>query len=172
MRFKGEDMIPYWEDGSGTVMVTWDSISGIPETFPPAGHNHTKDNISDCARQTLLECSSAAVIPDISKEILHYSINSSQLTFNFTAINSGGAPYTGSPGDVFTWELWVDVDRTLEGFSFGGASELYVLPGFPELLPLVNSKPTRHVFTLRGRYKDGVPNNIKLILNYAYSEEV
>lgn len=172
VRFKGEDMVPYWEEGAGTVMVTWDSISGIPETFPPAGHNHTKDNISDCARQTLLECSSTTVTPDISREILHYSINSSQLTFNFTAINSGGAPYTGSPGDVFTWELWVDVDRTLEGFSFGGASELYVLPGFPELLPLVNSKPTRHVFTLRGRYKDGVPNNIKLILNYAYSEEV
>lgn len=172
VRFKGEDMVPYWEDGSGTVMVTWDSISGVPETFPPTGHNHTKDNISDCARQTWLECPSTTVILDISKEILHYAINSSQVTFNFTAINSGGIPYTGSPGDVFTWELWVDSDRTLEGFSFGGASELYVLPGFPELLPLINGQPTRHVFTLRGRYKDGVPNNIKLILNYAYSEEV
>ena len=172
VRFKGEDMVPYWEDGSGTVMVTWDSISGVPESFPPSEHTHTKDNISDCARQTLLECSSATVIPDISKEILHYAINSSQVTFNFTAINSGGIPYTGSPGDVFTWELWVDAGRTLEDVSFGSASDMYVLPGFPELLPLINGQPTRHVFTLRGRYKDGVPNNIKLILNYAYSEEV
>ena len=172
VRFKGEDMVPYWEDGSGTAIIKWDSISGVPESFPPSEHTHTKDNISDCARQTLLECSSATVIPDISKEILHYAINSSQVTFNFTAINSGGIPYTGSPGDVFTWELWVDAGRTLEDVSFGSASDMYVLPGFPELLPLINGQPTRHVFTLRGRYKDGVPNNIKLILNYAYSEEV
>ena len=172
VRFKGEDMVPYWEDGSGTAIIKWDSISGVPESFPPSEHTHTKDNISDCARQTLLECSSATVIPDISKEILHYAINSSQVTFNFTAINSGGIPYTGSSGDVFTWELWVDAGRTLEDVSFGSASDMYVLPGFPELLPLINGQPTRHVFTLRGRYKDGVPNNIKLILNYAYSEEV
>lgn len=109
----------------------------------------------------------------INKDIIIKSSNhtSGMLTIDFPYIkDKDGANYTVQSGDVFTWELWITATATINSFTIGGSSTIEQLAGFPESISLINNAATRHVFTVRGIYKSGAVNNLKLLVNYAYSE--
>ena len=174
VRFGGLDLRAYWEEGGEEepVIVDWEDITGKPTSFTPSAHTHVAADLTDKARQT----TASEATPDTlytNKDIIIKSSNhtSGTLTIDFPYIkNASGASYTVQSGDVFTWELWITATATINSFVIGGNSTIEQLSGFPTVLSLINNAATRHVFTVRGIYKSGAVNNLKLLLNYAYSE--
>ena len=174
VRFGGLDLRAYWEEGGEEepVIVDWEDITGKPASFTPSAHTHVAADLTDKARQT----TASEATPDTlytNKDIIVKSSNhtSGTLTIDFPYIkNASGASYTVQSGDVFTWELWITATATINSFVIGGNSTIEQLAGFPTVLALINNAATRHVFTVRGIYKSGAVNNLKLLLNYAYSE--
>ena len=174
VRFGGLDLRPYWEEGGEEepVVVDWSDITNKPSSYTPSAHTHTVADQTDKARQTIVSEATPNTLY-INKDIIIKSGNhaSGILTIDFPYIkDKDGANYTVQSGDVFTWELWITATATINSFTIGGSSTIAQLAGFPETLSLINNAATRHVFTVRGTYKSGAVNNLKLIVNYAYSE--
>ena len=174
VRFGGLDLRPYWEEGGEEepVVVDWNDITNKPSSYTPSAHTHTVADQTDKARQTIVSEATPNTLY-INKDIIIKSGNhaSGILTIDFPYIkDKDGANYTVQSGDVFTWELWITATATINSFTIGGSSTIAQLAGFPETLSLINNAATRHVFTVRGTYKSGAVNNLKLIVNYAYSE--
>ena len=174
VRFGGLDLRPYWEEGGEEepVTVAWNDITDKPTSFTPSAHTHVAADQSDKARQTSVSETTPNTLY-IDKDIIIKSSNhtSGTLTIDFPYIkDASGANYSVQSGDVFTWELWITATTTLNSFLIGGNSTIEQLAGFPESISLINNAATRHVFTVRGTYKSGAVNNLKLLINYAYSE--
>ncbi|MDD6338326.1 MAG: hypothetical protein PUC15_08105 [Lentisphaeria bacterium] len=171
VRFGGLDLLPYWEpEGQPTASVDWDNIENKPDEFPPEDHTHTVSELTDKARNT----KTAAANPQtlyLDKDIIENTttVSSSTLSIDFTAVkDASGANYVLKSGDVFTWEYWVKASSDISSISTG--SNMVPLPNFPSSLPRIGSATTRHVFTIRAVYVAGATNNMKLLVNYAYSD--
>lgn len=174
VRFGGLDLRPYWDEGGSEdpIAVDWSDITNKPSTFPPATHQHDTADLKDKARQ-LISSGSTINTLYIDKDIIEKNTvhSSGTLTIDFPYIKkSDGTTYTPQAGDVFTWELWITASAKINSFLIGGSSTIEQLSGFPETLNLIDSANTRHVFTVRGIYKSGAVNNLKILVNYAYSE--
>ena len=191
VRFGGLDLRAYWEAGGEEESVDWEDIANKPTLFPPSTHQHNWSDINDKptsftpsahthlvsdqidkARQTTASEATPNTLY-INKDIIVKSENhtSGTLTIDFPYIkDKDGENYTVQSGDVFTWELWITATAEINSITAGGNSTIEKLAGFPETLSLINNAATRHVFTVRGIYKSGAVNNLKLLVNYAYSE--
>lgn len=174
VRFGGLDLRPYWQEGGEEepVVVDWSDITNKPSSFTPSAHTHTVADQTDKVRQTVVSEATPNTLY-INKDIIIKSSShtSGTLTLDFPYIkDKDGANYTVQSGDVFTWELWITATVKINSILNGSNSTIEKLAGFPESLALISNAATRHVFTVRGTYKSGAVNNLKLIVNYAYSE--
>ena len=171
VRFGGLDLLPYWDGGDTPEnIVEWENVRHKPEDFPPSEHTHTVAYIDDKARNTTKTDASPDTLY-LDKDIIINSttVSSSTLAIDFTTIKTGsGTNYLLKDGDVFTWEYWVKASSAISTITTG--SNMVPLPNFPGSLPLINNSTTRHVFTVRAVYKSGATNNMKLLVNYAYSD--
>lgn len=171
VRFGGLDLLPYWEDpNQPEASVDWDNIDNKPETYPPESHTHNVSGLNDKARNLTIEEETPSTLY-LNKDIIinPTTVSSSTLSIGFATVkDASGATYLLQSGDVFTWEYWVKASVAITTISTG--SNMVPLPNFPSSLPLINNATTRHVFTVRAVYKSGATNNMKLLLNYAYSD--
>ncbi len=171
VRFGGLDLLPYWQEGGApTASVDWDDVGDKPETFPPSEHTHPVSELTDKARNLTSEAASPNTLY-LNKDIIvnTTTVTGSSLSIDFTTIkNASGTNYVLKSGDVFTWEYWVKASAAITTISTG--SNMVPLPNFPGSLPLIGNSTTRHVFTIRAVYKAGATNNMKLLVNYAYSD--
>lgn len=171
VRFGGLDLLPYWEDEEQpSASVAWSDITGKPTEFPPEDHTHEVSDLTDKARNTVASAANPQTLY-LNKDIIENTttLSSSTLSIDFTAVrDAGGHPYLLKEGDVFTWEYWVKASVDISTITTG--SSMVTLPNFPSSLPRLGSSTTRHVFTIRGVYKAGASNNMKLLVNYAYSD--
>ena len=171
VRFGGLDLLPYWQEGGEpTASVDWDDVGDKPETFPPNEHTHPVSELTDKARNLTSEAASPNTLY-LNKDIIvnTTTVTGSSLSIDFTTIkNASGVNYVLKSGDVFTWEYWVKASAAITTISTG--SNMVPLPNFPGSLPLIGNSTTRHVFTIRAVYKAGATNNMKLLVNYAYSD--
>lgn len=171
VRFGGTDLLPYWDGGAtpGNI-VEWDNVRHKPEDFPPSEHTHTVSELTDKARNTTKTESGPQTLY-LDKDIIINSttVTGTTLSIDFTKIkDANGTGYILKDGDVFTWEYWVQASSAISTISTG--ANMVPLPNFPSSLPLINNATTRHVFTVRAVYKSGATNNMKLLVNYAYSD--
>lgn len=150
--------------------VQWTDVTGKPESFQPESHSHHTSDMFDAARQIISAGSNTLYC---NAHIISNStaIETGSLNIDFPNIVSGGSAYTAQEHDVFTWEYHVTAAAGIGNITVGSSSTITKLNGFPEELPLVGTSRTLHVFTVRGRYKSGAVNNLKLSVNYAFSEE-
>ena len=74
---------------------------------------------------------------------------------------------------VFTWEYHVRATAAIGAITVGSSSTIVKLDSatFPTELPLIGGSATIHVFTVRARYQAAAVNSLKILVNYAYSEE-
>ena len=171
VRFGGLDLLPYWEDeDQPSASVDWSDIENKPTEFKPEDHTHDVSDLPDKARNlTKTEASPQTLYLDKDIIVNSTTVSSSTLTIDFTAVKDAkGVSYLLKDGDVFTWEYWVKASVAISTISTG--SNMVPLPNFPGSLPLIGSATTRHVFTIRAVYKAGATNNMKLLVNYAYSD--
>ena len=171
VRFGGLDLLPYWEGGDTPEnIVEWENVRHKPTEFPPEDHTHTADDITDKARNiTKTEAGPQTLYLDKDIIVNSSTITGTTLSIDFTAVkDASGTAYLLKEGDVFTWEYWVVASSAISTISTG--SNMVPLPNFPSSLPLINNSTTRHVFTVRAVYKAGASNNMKLLVNYAYSD--
>lgn len=171
VRFGGLDLLPYWEGGDTPEnIVEWENVRHKPEEFPPEDHTHTAADITDKARNTTkTEAGPQTLYLDKDIIINSTTVTGTSLSIDFTAVkDASGASYLLKDGDVFTWEYWVKASSAISTITTG--SNMVPLPNFPSSLPLINNSTTRHVFTVRAVYKSGATNNMKLLVNYAYSD--
>ena len=172
VRFGGLDLRPYWEEGGSSITVAWNDVTGKPTSFTPSAHTHVAADQTDKARQTSVSETTPNTLY-IDKDIIikSSSHSSGTLTIDFPYIkDASGSNYTVKSGDIFTWELWITATVKINSILNGSNSTIEKLSGFPESLALISNAATRHVFTVRGVYKSGAVNNLKLLINYAYSE--
>ena len=171
VRFGGLDLLPYWEDEEQpSASVAWEDITSKPDEFPPESHTHEATDLPDKTRNTVASAANPQTLY-LNKDIIENTttLSSSTLSIDFTAVrDAGGHPYLLKEGDVFTWEYWVKASVDISTITTG--SSMVTLPNFPSSLPRLGSSTTRHVFTIRGVYKAGASNNMKLLVNYAYSD--
>ena len=152
--------------------MAWNDVTGKPTSFTPSAHTHVAADQTDKARQTSVSETTPNTLY-IDKDIIikSSSHSSGTLTIDFPYIkDASGANYTVKSGDIFTWELWITATVKINSILNGSNSTIEKLSGFPESLALISNAATRHVFTVRGVYKSGAVNNLKLLINYAYSE--
>ena len=97
--------------------------------------------------------------------------DSTMLSIDFPHIleTADGAAYEGQPGDCLTWEYHVKCSAEVTSVAIGGLESTMEAISIPGALPLVNGSATWHVFAIRGMYKSGAANNLRLQVNYCYS---
>ena len=81
----------------------------------------------------------------------------------------GGEAYTGKAGDCLTWEYHVKCSAEVTSVAVGGLGSTMEAVSIPDRLRLVDNSATWHVFTVRGLYKSGAANGLRLQVNYCYS---
>ena len=157
----------------GTGVVRSASNANSANNVPFSGISNLPDYITELARQKVYN-SGVAVLP-IETDIVSRSGNVSNgaLTLDFPQITSGGTQYTGRSGDVFTWEYHIRATANVNVITVGSSSTIVKLDSasFPTELPLIGGSATIHVFTVRARYQAAAVNSLKILVNYAYSEE-
>ena len=157
----------------GTGVVRSASKADSANNVPFSGIENLPAYITELARQKVYN-SGVAVLP-IETDIVSRSGNVSNgaLTLDFPQITSGGTQYVGSSGDVFTWEYHVRATAAIGTITVGSSSTIVKLDSatFPTELPLIGGSATIHVFTVRARYQSSAVNSLKILVNYAYSEE-
>lgn len=155
--------------------VPWTGVSGKPETFTPSTHTHAMAAITDPVRQKVASESNPATLYLDSPVLLNGSVQSgTTLAIDFSAIKTkavGGAAYSGASGDFFTWEYHVTCSVDITAITVGSLNSTMVGIAIPETLERINNANTTHVFVVRGIYKSGAVNGLKLQVNYAYSYE-
>lgn len=163
------------EHAAAADAVPWTGIEGKPETFAPSSHTHGMSAIIDPVRQKVVSESNPVTLYLDTPVLMNGTVQSgTSLAIDFTAIKdkaSGGAAYTGLSGDFFTWEYHVTCSQDIVGVTIGSLNSTMVGISIPETLERVNNANTVHVFVVRGIYKSGAVNNLKLQVNYAYSYE-
>ena len=163
------------EHAAAADAVPWTGIEGKPETFAPSSHTHDMSAISDPVRQKVVSESNPVTLYLDTPVLMNGTVQSgTSLAIDFTAIKdkaSGGAAYAGLSGDFFTWEYHVTCSQDIVGVTIGSLNSTMVGISIPETLERVNNANTVHVFVVRGIYKSGAINGLKLQVNYAYSYE-
>lgn len=152
----------------------WSGISDKPSTFPPQSHAHTMSALSDPVRQKVVSESNPVTLYLDSPVLLNSSVQSgTTIAIDFTAIKTAvlGSAYSGQSGDFLTWEYHVSCSQDIVGVTVGSLNSTMVGIAIPDTLERVNNANTTHVFVVRGIYKSGAVNNLKLQVNYAYSYE-
>jgi len=152
----------------------WSGISDKPSTFPPQSHAHTMSTLSDPVRQKVVSESNPVTLYLDSPVLLNSSVQSgTTIAIDFTAIKTAvsGSAYSGQAGDFLTWEYHVSCSQDIVGVTVGSLNSTMVGIAIPDTLERVNNANTTHVFVVRGIYKSGAINNLKLQVNYAYSYE-
>lgn len=170
----------YDSDGNGQVdkadvadEVNWMNVKDKPVDYSPAPHRHSSADLADKSRQIVVSEAAPATFYLNADIIEQTAAAGNTLIIDFPSVKTapGGEAYAGQPGDVFTCELWVYANTAIAEISIGGAgSTMTGLSGFPAGLELKDGAPTLHVFTIRGRYREGAKNNLSFSVNYAYSE--
>lgn len=172
----------YDTDGDGVVdraaradaadAVDWTDVQGRPEAFAPAAHRHGMEDVSDPVRQR----TRTAANPDtlcLDTPVLFNSAtqDGATLYIDFPRIleTAGGAAYAGQPGDCLTWEYHVKCSAEVTSVAIGGLQSTMEAITVPSSLPLVGGAATWHVFAVRGLYKSGAANSLRLQVNYCYS---
>lgn len=188
-KYLGDDGLPgtgdmdktvYDRDNDGIVNAAdfaasapWSGITSVPTVFPPEVHVHATGDLLDMARQRKIEEANPTTLY-LSHEIIENSllVSSGNLVISFPYIkeNPNGEFYQGTPGDVFTWEYWVRASVNIGNITFGNSMAVVNMPPVLELTGI--GVQTYHVIVIRGVYKSGVANNLRLLVNYAYSVEV
>lgn len=152
----------------------WGGISDKPSTFPPQSHTHTMSALSDPVRQKVVSESNPVTLYLDSPILFNSSVQSgTTIAIDFTAIKTAvsGSAYSGQAGDFLTWEYHVSCSQDIVGVTVGSLNSTMVGIAIPDTLERVNNANTTHVFVVRGIYKSGAVNNLKLQVNYAYSYE-
>lgn len=154
--------------------VPWNGVTGKPETFTPAAHNHIMSDISNPGYQKVYSASNPKTLYLDSPVLRNTSSNSGgTIELEFTAIQTenDGSAYSVPDGILLTWEYHVLCAATVTGVSVGSVNCSMVGVNIPETLELVNGNATYHVFVIRALYKSGAVNNVRYQANYAYSYE-
>ncbi len=172
----------YDTDGDGVVdraktadsadSVAWADVRGKPQAFAPSAHTHGMEALSDPVRQrTRTEANPTALCLDIPVIINSATQSGANLAIDFPRIleTAGGAAYAGQPGDCLTWEYHVKCSATVTSVAVGGLESSMEIVSVPDTLPLINGSATWHVFAIRGMYRSGAANNLRLQVNYCYS---
>ncbi len=172
----------YDTDGDGVVdravrantadAVNWADVQSRPETFSPAAHTHGMADISDPVRQrTRSEATPDTLYLDIPVLFNTATQNSATLAIDFPHVleTHGGEAYTGKAGDCLTWEYHVKCSAEVTSVAVGGLGSTMEAVSIPDRLRLVDNAATWHVFAVRGLYKSGAANNLRLQVNYCYS---
>ena len=81
----------------------------------------------------------------------------------------GGKTYSGSDGDIYTWEYHVTASAHIAVITPGENVTLLFVWDDEVGLPLVDGKTTLHVFTVRARYSSTAQRFVYAV-NYAYGE--
>lgn len=174
----------YDSDGDGKVnaavnadqaaAVAWSGVTGKPSGFAPSTHNHAMGDISNPVYQREYSTANPKTLYLDYPIIRNSTVNAStDISIDFTAIQStpGGSAYTIPSGCLLTWEYHVPCSQTIAGVMVGSTESSMVGIDIPDTLELKNNAVTVHVFVIRGIYKSGMLNNIRLQVNYAYSYE-
>ena len=172
----------YDTDGDGVVdravrantadAVNWADVQSRPETFAPAAHRHGMSEISDPVRQrTRTEANPDTLYLDVPVMINSATQNSATMAIDFPHVleTHGGEAYTGKAGDCLTWEYHVKCSAEVTSVAVGGLGSTMEAVSIPDRLRLVDNSATWHVFAVRGLYKSGAANNLRLQVNYCYS---
>ena len=172
----------YDTDGDGVVdrasradeadAVAWGSVTGKPESYLPSAHRHTMADVSDPVRQrTRSEANPTALCLDTPVLINTATQGGPELAIDFPTIleTAGGNAYAGRSGDCLTWEYHVRCSSAITSVAIGGLESTMEAISIPATLPLVNGSATWHVFAIRGLYKSGAFNGLRLQVNYCYS---
>ena len=172
----------YDADGDGVVdrsrtadsadSVAWADVRGKPSGFAPEAHTHGMEALSDPVRQrTRTEANPTALCLDIPVLINSATQSGATLAIDFPRIleTAGGAAYAGQPGDCLTWEYHVKCSATVTSVAVGGLESSMEIVSIPDTLPLVSGSATWHVFAIRGMYRSGAANGLRLQVNYCYS---
>jgi len=172
----------YDTDGDGVVdravrantadAVNWVDVQSRPETFSPAAHTHGMADISDPVRQrTRNEANPDTLYLDVPVLFNTATQNSATLAIDFPHVleTHGGEAYTGRQGDCLTWEYHVKCSAEVTSVAVGGLGSTMEAVSIPDRLRLVDNAATWHVFAVRGLYKSGAANNLRLQVNYCYS---
>lgn len=172
----------YDADGDGVVdrsrtadsadSVAWADVRGKPSGFAPEAHTHGMEALSDPVRQrTRTEANPTALCLDIPVTINSATQTGATLAIDFPRIleTAGGAAYAWQPGDCLTWEYHVKCSATITSVAVGGLESSMEAISIPDTLPLINGSATWHVFAIRGMYRSGAANSLRLQVNYCYS---
>ena len=172
----------YDTDGDGVVdrairantadAVNWADVQNKPDGFAPSAHSHGMADISDPVRQrTMSGANPETLCLDIPVVINTTTQSGATLSIDFPHIlvKHGGEAYTGRSGDCLTWEYHVKCSAEVTSVAVGGLQSTMEAVGIPERLRLMDNAPTWHVFTVRGIYKSGAANGLRLQVNYCYS---
>ena len=152
--------------------VAWADVEGKPSAFAPEAHRHGMEAVSDPVRQrTRTEADPTALYLDIPVIINSVTAGGATLHIDFPRIleTADGAAYEGQPGDCLTWEYHVKCSAEVTSVAIGGLESTMEIVSIPDTLPLVNGSSTWHVFAIRGMYRSGAANNLRLQVNYCYS---
>ena len=172
----------YDTDGDGVVdravrantadAVNWADVQSRPETFAPSAHGHGMADITDPVRQrTRSETNPNTLYLDIPVLFNSSTQSSATLAIDFPRIleTHGGTAYSGKSGDCLTWEYHVKCSAEVTSVAVGGLESTMEAISIPERLRLVDNSATWHVFAIRGLYKSGAANSLRLQVNYCYS---
>ena len=152
--------------------VAWANIADRPDTFTPSAHGHTMADISDPVRQRTASGSNPRTLCLDTPVVFNSTTqHGAELAIDFPTIllTAGGEAYAGRPGDCLTWEYHVKCSQEITSVALGGLQSAMEAISIPATLPLVNSAPTWHVFAIRGLYRSGAANSLRLQANYCYS---
>jgi hypothetical protein len=152
--------------------VNWADVQSRPETFAPSAHRHGMSEISDPVRQrTRTEANPDTLYLDVPVMINSATQSGATLNIDFPHVleTHGGSAYTGRQGDCLTWEYHVKCSAEVTSVAVGGLGSTMEAVSIPDRLRLVDNSATWHVFAVRGLYKSGAANNLRLQVNYCYS---
>ena len=152
--------------------VNWADVQSRPETFAPSAHVHGMSEISDPVRQrTRTEANPDTLYLDVPVMINSATQSGATLAIDFPQVleTHGGEAYAGKAGDCLTWEYHVKCSAEVTSVAVGGLGSTMEAVSIPDRLRLVDNSATWHVFAVRGLYKSGAANNLRLQVNYCYS---
>lgn len=152
--------------------VAWENVTGRPETFSPSAHAHGMSEISDPVRQrTRSVPNPTTLLLDTPVVFNSATQGGPELAIDFPNIleTEGGDAYTGRSGDCLTWEYHVKCSSAITSVAIGGLQSTMETVSVPDTLPLIGNAPTWHVFAVRGLFKQGAANSLRLQVNYCYS---
>jgi len=154
--------------------VAWSGVTGKPESYNPASHTHSMNDISNPVYQKVFSSSSPKTFfldHPIVRNTSGNDTGTIELDFSGIKTKQNGENCYPTDALMWTWEYHVLCYADVTGVSVGSETCSMVGINIPEKLELVNDNATWHVFVIRAIYKSGAYNNTRFQANYAYSYE-